>query len=1090
MNKYRKCETLSDGAVQLTLDADINAQYIELYIEKTITLPTTTTESTSGWSVKASWHSNTDYIADTTTTASLKFTPGAALSESFSGQAFSQSIKNAGEMADYEFKFKSSIGYTVGQTFTVDFPEDFDPFVGNAAKWFANENNYYLECSSSAMTYVWCTVDKRRVTVSGSAAVDKLIEIDFTIKTVCNPPKVSGTTTKLILAQLDSAGVYQAIDEDFADGGVTTTAVPGAGVTLKSVKSSDHKLFTTNSDYTFEFLLDNNTVENESVSVDFPPQYDLWLNDGDKDYGCSTTQTTLGGTGTTTTWNDDTQCEADGNNVALKNKAATRVADDVFTLAVSSVGNPEWGLKRDPVTDWDFDMSATDFTVYDRWTNKFVVSVTNATDKSKVQKTYCNLNSGYVGFDNAYGSDDQIIIADWNPDKQTGGVKVWAGSFSDNYPIRPGGLMKAKSVILTPTENSRTRKNPDGKLAFTSDQKFTLFQEVTEIHFKVGADINLAKGVYYIDWKINEDGQTSTGLTDHYQRPVKTRVEVVEKTTDKYTFVADSFSTPAYVGTSTPSMSVHVSNAPYADVTVKLELKDKDQTDIKFTPDSLVFAPGVTELFYRVEIASTYDTSKANSAKIVFTIAGTDAEVFAAPGELSFNINDAQEGVTAGSITTFNAPTSPTTDINVAFTPAVTQIGTLWYVIGAKGKGAGDAAGSNNDCPTLEQIRTVAAAPYVSESEWTAEQKTNYNQISEAYGKTETEPLADETWATFQQRLYTEHLQMMVAGSMSISNTQSVDSIHATWLWAQTQYQICGYLENVYGDVSTPVKVEYVTTPTMNVPYSWKIASKGDTKVAIDDSVILDNVAYVQGVNPKRLTVEKADTTEPARRLNDEKNVRTWTGTTLQSRKEMTPTPKDIATLSAPKATELEGKINAHNSQYSVSSGYAEEAYTPKQATVSWTVEPTLKGTTVDSATISCTSDNQYGEMVCIAVDDFPGGNDFKPSNTQMLLGLGADNQVPAARKKIAAHDGTAYVTELTLDGLTRGTKYHAFCTATNGEPVWPVFVSWSSQEAFKAIEITTAGEADTDDDDDDSALLTSTNVVALCTMLAALIFN
>jgi hypothetical protein len=99
----------------------------------------------------------------------------------------------------------------------------------------------------------------------------------------------------------------------------------------------------------------------------------------------------------------------------------------------------------------------------------------------------------------------------------TGGVKVWAGSYSDAYTIAPGGQMKAKKVVLEPTANERTKNNPSGKLAFVSPQDFTLYQEVTEIHFMVGADISLDKGVYYIDWKLEETGQSSSGnLSNHY----------------------------------------------------------------------------------------------------------------------------------------------------------------------------------------------------------------------------------------------------------------------------------------------------------------------------------------------------------------------------------------------------------------------------------------------------------------------------------------------------------------------------------------------------------------------------------------------
>lgn len=78
----------------------------------------------------------------------------------------------------------------------------------------------------------------------------------------------------------------------------------------------------------------------------------------------------------------------------------------------------------------------------------------------------------------------------------------------------------------------------------------------------------------------------------------------------------------------------------------------------------------------------------------------------------------------------------------------------------------------------------------------------------------------------------------------------------------------------------------------------------------------------------------------------------------------------------------------------------------------------------------------------------------------------------------------------MTLEGLAKGTKYSVFCTATNGYLVWPGYLAYNSDDQYDPVNFTTDGTADTDDDDDDSALLVSSNIVALCTMIAALIFN
>jgi hypothetical protein len=76
------------------------------------------------------------------------------------------------------------------------------------------------------------------------------------------------------------------------------------------------------------------------------------------------------------------------------------------------------------------------------------------------------------------------------------------------------------------------------------------------------------------------------------------------------------------------------------------------------------------------------------------------------------------------------------------------------------------------------------------------------------------------------------------------------------------------------------------------------------------------------------------------------------------------------------------------------------------------------------------------------------------------------------------------------LDGLDQASKYSAFCTASNGALVWPAFYQYNSYDSYLPLKFTTSGEKEGDDDDDDSALLVSSNIVAICTMIAALIFN
>jgi hypothetical protein len=142
-------------------------------------------------------------------------------------------------------------------------------------------------------------------------------------------------------------------------------------------------------------------------------------------------------------------------------------------------------------------------------------------------------------------------------------------------------------------------------------------------------------------------------------------------------------------------------------------------------------------------------------------------------------------------------------------------------------------------------------------------------------------------------------------------------------------------------------------------------------------------------------------------------------------------------------------------------------------------------------------SDNDHGEVVCTVLASnasYATNNNLKPTATQVYLGLDANNASGVSSKRVNASStdtaGTVTkATSLTVDGLTKGTAYSAFCTATNGVPVFPGFVSYTSLDNFTPINFTTAGELPSDDDDD-FALLASSNVVSLFLMIAALIFN
>jgi len=174
--------------------------------------------------------------------------------------------------------------------------------------------------------------------------------------------------------------------------------------------------------------------------------------------------------------------------------------------------------------------------------------------------------------------------------------------------------MAAKSVTLTASNNSRVRKNPDANIAFQSPvQNFIFYSEVTKLQFRVGADLNLSKGIYYINWQISEESHSSGSTTRTYHQPAKTKVEVVAKTANKWAFAVEGFTGGnTYKGTYSPDIGVSVSNSPFTGVTVELSLLGGANENITFEPASLSFGPEDHVKYFRIKVDSDYDLTTAN----------------------------------------------------------------------------------------------------------------------------------------------------------------------------------------------------------------------------------------------------------------------------------------------------------------------------------------------------------------------------------------------------------------------------------------------------------------------------------------------
>lgn len=306
--------------------------------------------------------------------------------------------------------------------------------------------------------------------------------------------------------------------------------------------------------------------------------------------------------------------------------------------------------------------------------------------------------------------------------------------------------MQAKKIVLTPTSNSRTRVNPDSKLGYQSlIATFQFFQEETSIAMRVGADVTLSKGLYYIDWTIEETSQSTTVANSaQYHQPVRTLVEVVAAVNNKWTFSVQGFANGTVnQGTKSPDIGVSVSNAPFADVAIALALSGGANENIIMHPASLTFGPTDTIKYFKIEVTSAYDISTASQQIITFTGSGTDSAVFAMPGNLTFNIAAPAEDTTAGTITSWNLGTCLITSCSMA--PKVSQTGTLWWAMSARQQGGSDYTDAR--CPSLDTIKQYAAE--LNATTLTEDQQANADKMSDDVDNTETDPAEGESWADF-----------------------------------------------------------------------------------------------------------------------------------------------------------------------------------------------------------------------------------------------------------------------------------------------------------------------------------------------------
>lgn len=194
-------------------------------------------------------------------------------------------------------------------------------------------------------------------------------------------------------------------------------------------------------------------------------------------------------------------------------------------------------------------------------------------------------------------------------------------------------------------------------------------------------------------------------------------VEVVAKKNGKYQFATNA---PAGLnvpkGTYSADVTVSVSNAPFADVTLDLALSTATaDANVVISPNQLVFEKDVTMKSFRIQVTADYVvTGNTNTKVLEFTATGTDSDVFTAPSNVSFTVSEQPADTTAGTISTITTSgncgqTTCTLDV------PVNKVGMLYYAISAKRVGIDTEDFTDAKCPDRATIAANAALPSATE---------------------------------------------------------------------------------------------------------------------------------------------------------------------------------------------------------------------------------------------------------------------------------------------------------------------------------------------------------------------------------------
>ena len=1026
----------------LTLNEELRANAtLELYFDHAINPPasvyTATGTSADGFYTRAVWY-NTIISDDGSTYRSEQLVvPDAQLTGGINPVGTTPLLADpttSYESSKYTFSFSLSTALNTADTIYIIFPDDYDPFIGNSEQWFETEvGNFYLPCASQQLQTVLCRADHRLVIVQGSVVVNALTTIVLEISGVRNPKQ--GQTGNFKILHENAAGTITEIASSF--GSLTITSLP-LDLTIKTIDVTSRTIGSVG-DYSLTLYMTDTFLSNTELKVNFPKEMDLMYVDQKTNYPCLTSWidhspgSLLQGS---QDWNNHRTCAAKNNTLTLSppSQSISFNRNSEVSLLIRGVMTPQWGQVRSPKqADMDFD--AWDWnvwTVWSYWSSQFKVFVYQKDLKRVTSRAYSSMNAGYLGFMQPLRT---ISINGYNPQNRANRIVVYPGTQTSDIPITLVNIsmpLQAKNLQFQPTISKRTPDN--NLLTFTSYQdNWLMVQDEWTIHFRVSADKTLTKGLYYVNWKVDEGRQPGV---EHpvYDLPPVTLLEVAELTVGVVPFQIAAI-LPLAIGFSQAPVKVALANPPDKDVTLHIQL-DSNLTTVLISPSSLTFYPNLDYQYFNITVLPTHDYLLYPTQTLLFSISGTNAEAYSVVSSIEFSITE-NYFKTYGEIAQMGV--SSVTRTSFAMKPVTDQAGIVYYAVSAKG----------TKVIPFEDMK----ASYMTFNVSQLLMETRHSQFigSRYQAAADTDPPPDLSWNDFQHQLYSQHMSSFLATGVVIQTTVELDrDIVIDGLWAGSEYQVVGYFDNL--DPTSPgssVTIEYVTTTPVadcsgvSLIYSGIVGQNQQTRVQ-------QVLAKALGVNPARLQSPLYQSIA-SRDLQKISGVLTNnTGTEFQyylvaNRKLDAPEPGSLTALTPQQindlADDMKDSLGLELVSYSVLPARTRtQPLWMRQAEV-LRVSNTSITTTYES--------NTAGRACCVALNDA----EFSISLDQVQEGYNYNwTKVPS---KCAATEASI-VGEMDITGVEPDGVYFVFCSLMDDYPLWSTQMSYSVAQTVPFIPVHT----------------------------------